>query len=366
MTDPFLVALANCPVFGSRSLEILFAHFSTAQAVWEAPEQEFLALDIPESRLADFFTFRQAARPDVYMASMEQHNIRLITKNDAEYPALLKTIFDPPYILFIRGEPLKEQCVSIVGSRDLSEYGKKTARQFAHGLAANGVSIVSGLALGIDTIAHKGAMEAKGHTAAVLGGGLLAHNSMDKENIAEKIIETGGTLIAEFGLHSPFLKFHFPMRNRIIAGVSRITLVIEASLPSGSLITATAAINDGREVFAVPGPIDSLTSAGTNNLIKDGAFVATSPDDILLAFGIATKQKTAGTPMSQPVTLKKQLPELTPFLGSICAHLEHGSLFADEICLKTGSTPSNMSRALLELELMGVIRNLGGTRYERV
>ncbi|MFA5946527.1 MAG: DNA-processing protein DprA [Patescibacteria group bacterium] len=366
MTDPFLVALANCPVFGSRTLEKLFAKFGTAQAIWAAPEHEFLELGIPESRLAGFFTFRQAARPDVYVKSMEQHGIRLITKDDTEYPALLKTIYDPPFALFIQGELMREQCVSIVGSRNLSEYGKKTARTFAYGLAAHGVSIVSGLALGIDTIAHKGAIEAKGHTTAVLGGGLLAHNSMDKENIAEKIIETGGTLVTEYGLHSPFLRFHFPMRNRIIAGMSRITLVVEAGLPSGSLLTAHAAINAGREVFAVPGPIDSLTSAGTNNLIKDGAFVATSPDDLLLAFGIATPRKTDGAPAPQPVALKKPLPELIPFHRSICAYLEHSSLFADELCLKTGSTASDMSRALLELELMGVVRSLGGTRYERV
>jgi DNA processing protein len=362
MIDPFLVALANCPVFGSRSLEKLFAKFGTAQTIWEAPEHEFLGLDIPEHRLTGFFTFRKSARPDVYVKSMEQHGIRLITKDDAEYPALLKTIFDPPFVLFLKGAQLKEMCISIVGSRDLTDYGKTTASMFASELAVNGVSIVSGLALGIDTLAHKGAMAAGGHTTAVLGGGLLAHNSMDKENLAEKIPASGGTVITEFGLYSPFVKHHFPMRNRIIAGMSKITLVVEAALPSGSLITAQAAIDAGREVFAVPGPIHSPTSKGTNNLIKNGAFVATSPDDILLAFGIAERTINAA---SVPVP-KKPLPELPPFLGTICANLEDGSLFSDELCLKTGSTAADMSRALLELELMGVVRSLGGTRYERI
>lgn len=363
MTDQFLVALANCPVIGARSLEKLFARFSSAQAIWEAPEVDFTDLSIPEERLNAFFMFRKGARPETYMALMEQHRIRLITKDDAEYPPLLKTIFDPPFILFLKGAPLKEQCVSIVGSRDLSDYGKAAARMFAHGLAANGVSIVSGLALGIDTIAHKGAMEAQGHTVAVLGGGLLAHNSMDRENLAERIPSAGGTVITEFGLHSPFIKFHFPMRNRIIAGMSRITLVVEAALPSGSLITAQAAIDAGREVFAVPGPIDSKTSAGTNNLIKNGAFVATCADDILLAFGIDPRPTVLASQIAPP---KKTLPELPPFLALICKNLENEPLFADELSMKASSSSPEVSRALLELELMGLVRHLGGTRYERI
>ncbi len=363
MTDPYLVALANCPVFGSRSLEKLFEKFSTAEAIWTAPEPDFLGLDLPESRLAGFFTFRKAAKIDAYTKEMGQHKIRLISKNDAEYPSLLKTIYDPPFVLFLRGAALREPAVAIVGSRKATDYGKKIATSFAKTLAQRGVSIVSGLAEGIDTCAYQGALDGSGHTVAILGGGLLQKSSREKEAAAQEILAKNGTVLSEFSLHSSFASFHFPMRNRIIAGMSRFSIIVEAALPSGSLITAKAALDAGREVFAVPGPIDSPTSNGTNNLIKDGAFVATSADDILLGLDITTTRQTATN--TSPVMPARILPPLDPLPTAIYTHLEKGALFADQLVIKTVSSPAEVSRSLLELELLGLVRSLGGTRYER-
>ncbi|MFA5946239.1 MAG: DNA-processing protein DprA [Patescibacteria group bacterium] len=366
MTDHFLVALANCPAIGAKSVERLLAHFLTAEAAWHGDEDEIKTLGIGEERANGFLTFRRNTEPSGFVDILEKNEIRMITQADAEYPSLLKTISDAPFFLFLQGAPLKEPCISIVGSRDFSPYGKKCAQTFAKTLAANGISIISGLATGIDTISHQSAMEAGGHTVAVLGGGLLAYNGMDRENTAGKMRSSGSTLLTEFGLHSPFAKHHFPMRNRIIAGMSKITLVVEAALPSGSLLTADHALASGREVFAVPGPIDSKTSAGTNRLIKDGAMVATSPDDILLSLGISKRiygDSIASEP--KPPMVVKPPPELSGSLV-LYACLAEGSLFADELSLKTKLTPSEVSQTLFELEVMGHVRNLGGTRYERV
>jgi len=364
MIDPFLAALVNCPVFGCRSLERLFAYFPSAQAIWEAPEVDFINIDIPENRLAAFFTFRKQAHPEAYIELMDRHQIRLITKDDAEYPSLLKTIFDPPFVLFLKGAPLKELCVSMVGSRRNTEYGRKIATRFATELAQRNISIISGLAEGIDTASYKGALEGKGHTVAVLGGGLLKYNSRDKELAAQEILSNNGTVISEFPLQGSYASYHFPMRNRIIAGMSKITIIVEAALPSGSLTTAKAAIEAGRDVFAVPGPIDSVTSAGTNNLIKEGAFVATDSQDILLALEMSSPiSKSTNT--HTPIFIPKILPTLEPVPAKLYEHLEKGPLLADELTFKTGLSSPEVSCALLELELLGLVRHMGGTRYER-
>lgn len=358
--DAHLVALANCPVFGSRSLEKLFAHFGSAEVIWKADEEEFKSIDIPETRLQSFFTFRKKTEPEHFALLLQKHQIRVLTKESIEYPPLLKTIFDPPFVLFAQGATLKGPFVSIVGSRRFTEYGSTVCALFSRELAKAGANIVSGLASGIDTIAHKNALTVQGSTVAVLGGGLLAKNGMDTERLAEKMAEANGTVISEFGVFAPFIKYHFPMRNRIIAGMSEVTLVVEAAQPSGSLITAKAALEAGREVFAVPGPITSITSKGTNDLIKDGAMVATSPEEILLALNLSGSGATKNAP-----TKTRVLPPLGKIPLQIYQLLEGTVQFADEITTKSGVSAQEVSRALTELEILGLIENTGGRRYKQ-
>lgn len=212
--------------------------------------------------------------------------IEEISIESKEYPEQLREIYDAPLKLYVLGnkEILKQSSIAIVGARKATEYGKEVALQFSKDLSKNGINIISGLALGIDTCAHLGTLypDSIGKTIAVLGSGLDEIYPKQNISLARKIIQMGGCLISEYPLGAKPEKMHFPKRNRIISGLSKGVLIVEASEKSGSLITADFALEQGRDVFAVPGNISSSTSVGTNNLIKQGAKLVTSYEDILV------------------------------------------------------------------------------------
>lgn len=212
--------------------------------------------------------------------------IEEISIESKEYPEQLREIYDAPLKLYVLGnkEILKQLGIAIVGSRNATEYGRKVALQFAKDLSTKEINIISGLALGIDTCAHLGALnsDSVGKTIAVLGGGLDEIYPKQNIELAKQIIKCGGCIISEYPLGTKPGKLHFPQRNRIISGLSKGVLIVEASENSGSLITADFALEQGREVFAVPGNISSPTSVGTNNLIKQGAKLVTSYEDVLV------------------------------------------------------------------------------------
>ena len=212
--------------------------------------------------------------------------IEEISIESKEYPEQLREIYDAPLKLYVLGnkEILKQLGIAIVGSRNATEYGRKVALQFAKDLSTKGINIISGLALGIDTCAHLGTLyqDSVGKTIAVLGGGLDEIYPKQNIELAKQIIKCGGCIISEYPLGTKSQKLHFPQRNRIISGLSKGVLIVEASENSGSLITADFALEQGRDVFAVPGNISSSTSFGTNNLIKQGAKLVTSYEDILI------------------------------------------------------------------------------------
>ena len=214
------------------------------------------------------------------------NEIKKITIESEKYPKLLKQIYDPPKCLYIAGniEILNNLGIAIVGCRDATEYGKKAATYFSYNLAKQNINIVSGLAKGIDSYSHIGALKANGKTIAVIGSGLDIIYPKENEQLAKKIIQQGGTIISEYPLGMKPQKEHFPARNRIISGISQAVLVVEAREKSGSLITADFAMEQGKEVFAVPGNINSLNSVGTNNLIKDGAIPVSNYSDILIYY----------------------------------------------------------------------------------
>ncbi|MBO6244608.1 MAG: DNA-processing protein DprA [Clostridia bacterium] len=207
-----------------------------------------------------------------------------ITMENEKYPILLKQIYDPPKCLYAMGniEILNNPSIAIVGCREATEYGKKAATYFSYNLAKQNVTIVSGLARGIDSYSHIGALKANGKTIAVIGSGLDIIYPKGNEQLAKKIVEQGGTIISEYPLGTRPQKEHFPARNRIISGISQATLVIEAKEKSGSLITADFAMEQGKDVYSVPGNINSKNSVGTNNLIKDGAIPVSKFSDILI------------------------------------------------------------------------------------
>ena len=207
-----------------------------------------------------------------------------ITMENEKYPILLKQIYDPPKCLYVMGniEILNNPSIAIVGCREATEYGKKAATYFSYNLAKQNVTIVSGLARGIDSYSHIGTLKANGKTIAVIGSGLDIIYPKENEQLAKKIVEQGGAIISEYPLGTRPQKEHFPARNRIISGISQATLVIEAKEKSGSLITADFAMEQGKDVYSVPGNINSKNSVGTNNLIKDGAIPVSKFSDILI------------------------------------------------------------------------------------
>lgn len=214
---------------------------------------------------------------------MKENNIDIISINDKEYPVSLKEIYSPPLNLYIRGNKkiFNEKSIAIVGCRDASKYGIKVAEEFAFNLSKKGFNIVSGLARGIDSFAHMGAIKANKKTIAVLGNGLDTVYPKENIKLAEDILNCGGAIISEFSLGTPPEKRNFPARNRIISGISKGVLVVEAKEKSGTMITVDFALEQGRDVFAIPGNINSINSAGTNEVIKQGAKLVTCWEEIV-------------------------------------------------------------------------------------
>ncbi|MCM2264657.1 MAG: DNA-processing protein DprA [Desulfuromonadales bacterium] len=285
-------------------------------------------------------------------------DVWLLSCGDADYPPLLRNIPDPPALLYGRGVRRFGEALAIVGSRAPSLTGKIAAETLAREMAAQGMTVVSGLARGIDAAAHRGALAAGGHTIAVLGCGIDRVYPQENRRLFTQIAENG-TLLSEYLPGSDPLPGHFPGRNRIISGLSRGTLVIEAAIDSGSLITAELALEQGREVFAVPGSIDRPTSAGPNRLIKDGAHPVTEPADVL---SVLWPERSCRTPMAEQ---ERFAATLDGPARSVWAALSQQPRHVDELSGELGLTAGELSAILLHLELQGGIEQLPGARYIR-
>ena len=281
----------------------------------------------------------------------------LLTIFDPDYPALLKAIPDPPVLLFGRGRRPQVEALAIVGSRYPSETGRRAAATFAGEIAARGITIVSGLARGIDTAAHRGALDAGGTTIAVLGCGIDRIYPPENRRLFEQIASRG-TLLSEYPPGSEPLAGHFPGRNRIISGLCQGTVIIEAAIDSGSLITAEMALEQGREVLAVPGSIDRPTSAGPNRLIRDGAHPVTESADILAVLWPHQPGGKSAGPDSFAATLTEPARSVWLALGGEPRHV-------DELAGGLGLTAGELSVILLHLELQGGVEQLPGARYLR-
>jgi DNA processing protein len=282
--------------------------------------------------------------------------IKEITIEDKNYPELLRKIKNPPKKLYIRGKiKNKENCFAIVGTRNCSDYGKRVALDFSGKLLDAGITIVSGMAPGIDTFSHRAAIERKKRTIAVLGTGLDEKSIFPKENIllSRKIIEYGGCLISEYPPNTKGTKFTFPQRNKIISGLSLGTLIVEAKEKSGSLITANYTIKQKRKLFAIPGQIYSLNSKGTNNLIKNGAILASDVNDILKELKIKNIEKN----------IKKEIEGDNKEENLILNILKEEPLHIDKIIEKTNLPPQKVAGILTILEYKDKIENLGGNVF---
>lgn len=296
---------------------------------------------------------------------LEQHiDVQLLTFLDADYPRQLFEIGAPPPLLYLRGSvPVWDPALAIVGSRRATRNGLKAAEELSADAAGAGLLVVSGLARGIDTAAHRGALAGGGPTVAVLGCGVDCSYPPENRELAERIV-TNGCLLSEFPLGTQPLADHFPRRNRIISGLSRGVLVVEAAHQSGSLITARYALDQGREVLAVPGPISVASCRGSNGLIKEGAALVDSLDDILSALGISPEQ-TLPTQPSLLGTLRRTAPRhpLTPREAQVYELLAQGPRHLDEITMALELTAGEVSAMVLGLELKGLLVQLPGSHY---
>jgi DNA processing protein len=294
--------------------------------------------------------------------SCQQKGYTVLTLEDKNYPGYLRETFDPPFVLYCAGhvEALKEPAVSIVGARKLTSYGRAVADRLARDLASCGLVIVSGMARGIDSLAHWGALK-EGRTVAVLGSGLDNIYPRENKKLYQKIMEEGA-VISEFPLTAPPLAFHFPQRNRIISGLSLATLVVEATKRSGSLITARLALEQDREVMAVPGNITSDLSAGTNWLIKTGAKAVETWEDVVEEFPSPLKEEL----LSRRQKDKEKAPDLNEKEKRIMEFLSPDKeRHIDELLDCCGFAVSEALAVLLNLELKGLIIQLPGKYFQR-
>lgn len=295
---------------------------------------------------------------------ISESGVRVICGMDTEYPPLLREIYDPPIVLYVKGalQPNDRHGLALVGSRQTSPYGTETARRFAYQLAYTGITIISGGARGIDTAAHLGALSAKGRTIAVLGTGIDRTFPPENADLFERIA-ANGAVITQFPFNRPADKQSFPIRNRIVAGMSLGTVVIEANHKSGALITSDFAVDYGRQVFAVPGRIDSPRSKGCHQLIKKGAKLCENIEDILGEFEYIFPP--SNRPESSLTMTAPALP-LSPSEQAVHASLAEGERAADEIIRATDLGASTVNVALFSLEMKRLIRQLPGRRFVQV
>jgi DNA processing protein len=295
---------------------------------------------------------------------IKESGTHVVTRQSPEYPRELRGIYNPPILLYVWGTLTEadNRAIGVVGSRKTSHYGLESAKKLSYQLAYAGLTVVSGLARGIDTAAHQGALAAKGRTIAVIGSGLMDIYPPENVPLAEKIAKSGA-VVSEFPLEFPPSTQTFPYRNRIVAGWGAGVLVVEAGLSSGALITANQALEHGRLVYAVPGPIDRPTSAGSNRLIQQGAKLVTGAGDILDDLSILFPDKPA---MRAESGAKAAPAVLTPEETAILGLLDQGESSLDSIVAGTALATPKVSSTLLALEMKRLVKQLPGQRFARL
>jgi DNA processing protein len=355
------LALHRAPGIGSTRFRRLLEAYGSPAAVFAAADKM--------SDLSDE-TRRYLQQPDWKAVEqdlkwLEQPDCSLLLLNDPDYPALLREIADPPPVLFVQGDPalLSLPQLAIVGSRNPSPTGKETATQFASYLAHSGLVICSGLALGIDAAAHKGALAAKAPTVAVMGTGLDRIYPARHQALAHAITECGA-LVSEFPIDTPPAPQHFPRRNRLISGLSLGILVVEAALHSGSLITARLGAEQGREVFAIPGSIHNPLARGCHRLIREGAKLVETAQDILEELGPLAGAARAPQLKDRRGSVAFTIP-IDPEYQALMNCLGYDPLPIDALIERSGLTAEAVSSMLLVLELQGRVTALSGGRYLR-
>lgn len=368
----YWLALYLTPGVGSVFFTRLLKRFKTPQAVFQASKAELAEVPrLPRKAIAALTRFHWSEAVEQELKAVEEKGIKLLTLSDPIYPPRLKEIHDPPPLLWVDGEiePRDQIAVAIVGSRGATDYGREISGSLAGELAAAGVCVISGMALGIDSAAHEGALAAGGRTLAVLGCGVDVIYPRPNRELLRRI-PGQGALISEFPLGTKPEPGFFPVRNRIISGLSLGVVVVEAGPRSGSLITARLALEQNREVFAVPGRVASQKTRGTHTLLKQGARLVETAQDILeeIAPQLHRRSGLKDGPAQEAVkTMTNEVkPDLAGDQEKIWKALSSEPLHVDKIGRQVNLTPPQLAPLLLELELKGLIRQLPGMMYIRV
>ena len=291
MTDEatYLVGFSTVPNIGPMRLKLLLDYFGGAESAWNSSEDDLRKVGLPKHVLEELLFQRKNLIVEKYVESLLNRGIKFVTIFDEDYPERLKNIPDPPNVLFLKTNLTvrefksltEKKIIGVVGTRKITHYGEEITANLTAGLVAAGYIIVSGMAIGVDGVAHKTAINSHGKTIAVLGAGVEIIYPPQHRDLYNRILEHGGVILSEVAPEKLVTKGNFPARNRIISGLSEAILVTEGAIDSGSLITARAALDQGREVFAVPGQINSPMAEGTNYLLKQGAKLVTSVEDVV-------------------------------------------------------------------------------------
>jgi DNA processing protein len=343
---------------GPAKFRALLDYFGSSQAAWEADRGALLQAGLDKRALKSLLETRESVDLPPLLDEIEAAGTTILTWEDEAYPPYLVEIADPPPVLYLRGElQTRDQwAVAVVGTRRMTAYGKHVTSQLAGDLARSGVTIVSGLARGIDAVAHQAALDVGGRTIAVLGSGIRNIYPPEHRRLADQIAASGA-ILSGFPPGTPPEAGNFPRRNRIISGLSLGALVVEAGTRSGALITANYALEQGRDVFAVPGPINARSSLGTNRLIQQGAKLVLSAADILEELNMTMVDEQVATQLALPAT-----HEEAQLLQLLSGHPQH----VDELSRSAGLPVSQVSSALTMMQLKGMVRQVEGMSYVRV
>lgn len=351
------IAFSVFPGIGPYRFKLLLDYFGFAAKAWLADRQTLINIGLGEKLTGKLCDFRKDFHPEIYEKSLLQNEIRIITRIDKEFPPQLQQIPDPPIALYVKGQMPKiwNRTIAIVGTRKPTFYGKNITEKLASQLAQQNIIIVSGMARGVDVLAHRSALTNQATTVAVLGCGVDIVYPPEHKNLYSEIIAKGGAILSEVPPGHTVLKGLFPMRNRIISGLSQGILVTEGAEDSGSLITARFAAEQGREVFAVPGPITSYLSDGPSKLIKNGAKLVTDVYDILEELALS----------QIPVMMQNKRKIMGQNLQEqkIIDLLSQGELYFDEIVKLSNISASDLGAVLSVLEINNLIINMGNGKY---
>jgi DNA processing protein len=351
----YWVAFNNIPGIGRVRLGQLESYFGSLEPAWRAAPGELKRAGLDGPALKAIAQWRDKIDPDAEMARLENFNIKVLTCNDPAYPHRLKEIYDFPPVLYQRGslEPEDDWCLAVVGTRRATVYGRQVTEEMVTDLARSKITIVSGLARGVDTIAHRSALEAGGRTIAVFACGLDSVYPAENQKLAHDIMEHGA-LLSEYPPGTRPKAENFPRRNRILSGLSLGVLVTEAGEGSGAMITAHLALEQNREVFAIPGSVLSPASRGTNRLIQEGAKLVREYMDILEELNL--------TSVARQMEMREVLPE-SETEGVLLKQLSAEPSHIDEVCRRSGLPAATVSGTLAMMELKGLVRQVGTMNY---